>query len=102
MATYQGIGRGARRVAGNGIEVKVEIQDSVTTRIVEFRTYVGHTLDDITKQVQKDIDQMATAEQDQALSAAVVGVLLAASNVPDAQPTDDTSASGGDAPPQNP
>lgn len=77
--TFQAIGRGVRRVPGDGLEVKVEIMDAVTQKTVKFEVYQGATLADITAQIQKDLDVMTSSQEDQALSKAVVGVLLAAS-----------------------
>lgn len=80
--TFQGIGRGVQRTKA-GLEVKVEIQDAETTKLVRFQTYTGKTLDDITAQLQADLDTLAKGADDVTLSKAVVGQMLAASTSAD-------------------
>lgn len=75
---YQAIGRGVRRT-DKGLEVKVEIMNDQTGKTLRFQTYEGKTLVNVQALVKADLDQMVTNEHDAALSAAVVGVLLATS-----------------------
>lgn len=83
---FQAIGRGVKRTKG-GLEVKVEIMDDQTGKTLKFETYEGASLVIVQQRVKADLDQLVTNEHDAALSAAVVGVLLATS-----QPADDVKA----------
>jgi hypothetical protein len=80
--TFQGIGRGVQRTKA-GLEVKVEIQDAETTKLVRFQTYKGKSLEDVQAQLQADLDTLAKGAEDVALSQAVIGVMLAASTSAD-------------------
>lgn len=75
---YQAIGRGVRRTA-KGLEVKVELMNSETAATVRFQAYDGPSLPAIQQQIKADLDQLVDGETDAALSAAVVGQLLATS-----------------------
>lgn len=83
---YQAIGRGVKRT-DKGLEVKVEIMNDQTGKTLRFQTYEGASLVEVTTAVKADLDQLVTNEEDAALSAAVVGVLLATS-----QPAEDVKA----------
>lgn len=83
---YQAIGRGVRKT-DKGLEVKVEIMDAETSQTVRFQVYDGPSLPAIQQQVKADLDLLVHSDTDAALSAAVVGVLLATS-----QPSDVVAA----------
>lgn len=77
---YQAIGRGARRTA-KGLEIKAELMNAETMTTVRFQTYEGPSLPAIQQQIKADLDLLVGNETDAALSAAVVGQLLATSQV---------------------
>lgn len=79
---YQAVGRGVRKTS-TGLEVKVELQHAETAQTVRFQVYEGPSLEAIQQKVKADLDLLVTGENDAALSAAVVGVLLATSQVAD-------------------
>lgn len=85
MASYQAIGRGVRKT-DKGLEIKVELMNAETAQTVRFQTYEGPSLPAIQQQVKADLDLLVTSETDAALSAAVVGVLLATSQPAEAIP----------------
>lgn len=79
---YQAIGRGVRKT-NKGLEVKVELMHAESAVTVRFQTYDGPSLQAIQQKVKADLDLLVVGDTDAALSAAVVGVLLATSQAAD-------------------
>lgn len=73
---YQALGRGVVKKAGGAFEVKVEILDDRTGQRVRFQSYTVSSMTELRQAVQTDLKALAASEQDAALNAAVVDVLL--------------------------
>lgn len=74
---YQALGRRVIKNRDGSFTVHVEIVDDRTNTTVRFQDYTARTQDALAVLVRADLDALVASEQDAALSAAFVNVLIA-------------------------
>lgn len=77
--SYSAIGLGATKNADGTITVKAQIRRDDDGKQIEIVTLTGATVAVVKAQLQAAVDAKVDAEKDQALNAAVVGVVLVTS-----------------------
>lgn len=73
---YSVFGRGAQRNADGTVTIKVEVINDRTEQSIAYATYTGASLQAVEAAIAADLRSRVAAEDDAALSEAVVGKLL--------------------------
>jgi len=73
---FQALGRGVVKNADNTFTVKVEFLDDRTQKQVRVQAFTVQTVPALRAAVQAELVALKAAEQDAALNAAIVGVVL--------------------------
>lgn len=76
---YSAIGVGVTKNADNTITVKAQIRRDEDGKSIEFVTLTGPSIANLKAQLQTAVDAKVDAEKDQALNAAIVGIVLVTS-----------------------
>lgn len=74
---YQALGRSVRRNPDNTFTVRVEIIDDRISKSVRFQSYTVSTMQELRAAVTVDLQALRASEQDAALNAAVVDIVIA-------------------------
>lgn len=69
-------GAGAKRNADTTVTVRADVTDDRTNKVVQTVEVTGTNLADVKRQLDTQLGQLAAAEDDSALSKAVVGRVL--------------------------